>query len=75
MPETVWVAGRVTGYHGDDPMDVSWELLGIFSSEERAVAACTDTACFVGEIPVDKPKADTSTEWPGAYYPLPRVGA
>ena len=65
--ETVWVAGRVTGYSGLDP---AWELLGVFSSEERAVAACTDTQCFVGEIPVYKPKADTSTEWPGGYYPL-----
>ena len=67
--ETVWVAGRAMGYHG---LTLIEELLGVFSSEELAVAACTDTQCLVMEIPVDKPKAATSTEWPGAYYPLLR---
>lgn len=47
MAETVWVAGRLTGYSGLDP---AWELLGVFSSEERAVAACTDTQCFVRKL-------------------------
>ena len=63
----VWVAGQ---HHGGP----AWELLGVFSAEQAAVAACTTQDDFVGPVPLDTVLPVESVDWPGSYYPL-RSGA
>jgi hypothetical protein len=49
---------------------VVWELLGVFDSEEKAVAACTMPNHFVGPAELNQRLPDESSTWPGCYYPL-----
>jgi hypothetical protein len=63
--QQVWVVGQVTDYeHG------GWELQGVFSSEEAALAACRGLNDFVGPVPVDIELPRETCGWPGARYPL-----
>ena len=49
---------------------VAWELVGVFDSEEKAVAACLDNHCFVGPITLNEITPKERISWPGCYYPL-----
>lgn len=46
-----------------------WELQGVFSTEEKAVRACTTPKHFVGAVELDAVLPDGTTPWPGVYYP------
>lgn len=59
----VWVAGQC---HGGP----AWELLGVFSTEQAAVAACTAEDDFVGPVPLDTVLPTESVDWPGSYFPI-----
>jgi hypothetical protein len=48
-------------------MTVPFEVVGVFSSEELALAACTHRLDFVGPITMDV--VQPSVPWPGGYYP------
>ena len=65
MNEQVWICGKTTDESGR-----SWELLGVFTSEEKAVAACTELWHFVGPAAIDTRLPDESVAWAGCYYPL-----
>jgi hypothetical protein len=62
----VWCTLRVsdahTGYFS--------EVLGVFSTEDGAVAACSQPYDLVGRVALDTDYGDTKQVWPGAYYPL-----
>ncbi len=63
----LWVVGRLT-------MDVEgggceWELLGVYGTEEKALARCTTPLDFLGPTDLDRDLPDERVEWPGAYYP------
>jgi hypothetical protein len=63
---TVWVVGQYR--------EPSWDIQGVFSSEEKAVAACRHANYFVGPMPLDADLPDAlQPEWPGAYYPHARL--
>lgn len=64
-PRTVWLVGRYQR-DGLSPFDV----LGCYSTLERAVARCTDRRDFVGPLPLDLPMPDDVESWPGAFYPV-----
>jgi hypothetical protein len=57
----VWIAGQRPGAG-------EWELLGIFSSREKAIAACEESSDFVAEMELDQPfpreKVTFPCEWP-----------
>jgi|GEM_PF-1264251 len=59
----VWVAGRDRGPE-------QWDLLGVFTTEEKAIARCTRPASdFIGPVRLNDPLPEDPTPWPGAYYP------
>ncbi len=64
--KTLWYVGRARG--GEFP-DCVWDFQGVFSSEQRAVAASRDPTYFVSPIALDEELPHESMETPG-YYPL-----
>ena len=66
----VWVTGHNImefSQYGTDY--IAWDILGVFTSNEKAVAACHDENCFVGPLNLDEPLPPEIGEWPGCYYP------
>ncbi|MBR8074106.1 hypothetical protein KDX14_31740 [Burkholderia cenocepacia] len=59
----LYVVGRSVSEDG-----LQWELMGIFSTEQLAVANCGPTD-WVGPISLDKRLPDETQSWPGAYFP------
>jgi len=49
---------------------VVWDIQGVFSTEEKAVAECKSPEWFVGPINLDESVPEENREWPGFYYPL-----
>lgn len=56
----VWLAMRYK------PM----EILGIYTSEAKAVDACTRNVDMVGPVELDAVAVDEPIEWTRAYYPI-----
>lgn len=65
MNEQVWICGKTL-----DATAYGWELMGVFTSEEKAVAACTELWHFVGPATLDERLPDESVAWAGCHYPL-----
>ncbi len=65
---TCWIVGQTLGGGAGD-CGVAWLFQGVFSSEERAVAACVRPHYFVGPATIDEVLPEAVTEWPGHYYP------
>lgn len=57
----VWIVGVVT--------DPQWIVIGVFGTEEEAIAACTSPKHFVGPLTIGKCLSDDTEPWEGAYYP------
>ena len=47
-----------------------WEFCGVFSTEEKAIAACVNDCQFIGLAILDEDYSEESGPWPEAYYPL-----
>lgn len=62
----LWIVGRLDPSIKPEP----WEVMGVYNSEERAVAACKDWMYFVGPQELNVPAPDERTAWPGCYYPI-----
>lgn len=62
----LWIVGK---WHEG----AAWEFFGVFSSEEKAVAACVSPDMFIGPGELDVALAEAPEAWPGAYYPRPEV--
>jgi len=62
MNSTVWVTGHSVG--------AGWSILGVFTSEEKAIAACTKQTHFIGPMTLDEVVDGEDIDWIGAYYPL-----
>lgn len=63
----LWVVGDTAAEteHGQ-----VWFIKGVFSSEEKALAACSEESDFIGELTLDEQLPNERMVWPGAYYPL-----
>lgn len=81
-PEGDWVkyddteimgAYIVGDYMGGESLGVIWEMVGVFTSEEKAVAACTKKSHFVAPLEMNAIAPDETVEWPDCYYPLSDV--
>ena len=46
-----------------------WDFQGVFSSREKAVAACRDERYFVGPAELDEPLPNEQIEWSGCFWP------
>jgi len=63
----VWVVGKITGEAQGN--QVPWKIIGVFSTEEKAVAECKDAMHFVGPETIDIPIHENELEWPGCRFP------
>ena len=60
----VWIVGQLR-----PELDHRWELCGIWTEKEKAVAACRDGSYFIGKVPVDTPFPEESTVLPEFEFP------
>lgn len=61
----VWVVGCIR------PEGQDWEFVGVFSTRDLAVEACTTPELFVGPAPMDwRTPDETMPGWPGLFFPL-----
>ena len=65
MSDTVWVAGQVLNFEYE-----KWEVIGVFSTEQKAIEACVGLNDFIGPLIVDAVAPRDSVDWVGSYYPL-----
>lgn len=67
-PQQVWLAGE---YRGHTPKgEIAWDLVGVFDTEAKAVAACTKPLHFVGPVTVNAKAPDEVVSWVGCRYPF-----
>jgi hypothetical protein len=66
-PSTLWCVGKTI-----DAETSSWEMQGVFNSEQKAIEACVLTSMFVGPIVLNASFSVESCEWAGSYYPSER---
>jgi hypothetical protein len=68
--DKVYVVGQFIKETEDGPV---WEMQGVFSSEEKAVKACSDNDnYFVGPLNLDEELPHKRMiKWFVAYYPKP----
>lgn len=66
--QIIWIAGW---YVSGEPGEQVWCIKGVYSTEAKAVAACTTANHFVGPMRLDALGNDNNeSHWPGSYYPL-----
>lgn len=65
----LWIVGRVLRF---EPF-IEWDYQGVYDTEEKAIAACSDVSYFVGPTELNNPIPHETTAWPNAYYPLEPV--
>ena len=63
--DQLWVCGQHQTIDGGD----EWVMVGVYSTEERAVMECYDHTYFVAPIMLDG-TPDDKNEWIGYYRPL-----
>ena len=63
----VWICGQ---YKSGEFLNTVWDLQGIFSTREKAVAACRNENYFIAPVTVDEVVPDETTSFPGVEYPL-----
>lgn len=60
----------------DQPLlDAVVDLIGVFDTEEAALAACTQRHHFIGTLTLNERLPDAREVWPGAYFPKTKGGA
>ena len=60
----VWIVGKAL-----DPATSSWEFQGVYDTERKAIAACTEDAFFIGPANLNCTLPTREVEWVGAWYP------
>jgi len=67
MNMELWLVGQ---YRSGENPNIVWDFQGIFSTKEKALAACRNEWYFIAPIPLDAELPDEVIQMPGAYYPL-----
>ena len=62
----LWITGENRG--GPDDAIV-WDFIGVFDSEDKALAACHNEHCFVGPQVLNVDLGPERQVWVGCYYP------
>jgi hypothetical protein len=63
----IFIIGKSTA---ETDSGIVWEVMGAFSNEADAVAACRPGE-WIGPLTVGERLMDEPHEWAGAYYPHP----
>ena len=66
MNTKVWIMGQIK----NEEEYLQFEFMGVFTSEEKAVAACTSDLHFIGPAVLDERHPDETIAWEGSYYPI-----
>jgi hypothetical protein len=69
---TIWVCGRyfVCDAKNSCGLPGSFDVLGIYSSKEKAIARVKQSNDFIAPITLDEDQPEEICEWVGAEYPL-----
>jgi LmbE family N-acetylglucosaminyl deacetylase len=62
----LWITGRA---RASNYTIVSWELMGVFDSKNRAIEACTEQLDFVAPVTLNERQPDEPMEFPGIEWP------
>jgi len=65
MNNNLWICGQIFSEDGH-----TWDFQGVFSTEEKAKAACKNDSYFIGPVVLDEEISEETIEWEGCYYPL-----
>jgi hypothetical protein len=68
MTATVWVVAQIKSTN-EQGWAEDWDLGGIYTSEPRARAACTQPADAMWPVPLDTDLGRPTIEPPGISYP------
>jgi len=66
MDKIIWVVGQ---YKGGKFPNTNWDLYGVFTTKEKAIAVCNDKSYFIGPVEINKTLGEESVMWPGCLYP------
>lgn len=69
----LWVVGKYIAAWPDNDIQNVWDLVGIFDSEDKAVAACTTPDKWVGSTMLNELAPEEPTIIPECYYPHERT--
>ena len=66
--QEVWIVGQRSDFTGET---AQWTFAGVFTSKEKAIAACRDWTYFIGACNLDESAPhEVSTDWlRDAHYP------
>lgn len=67
MNNKLWIAGRI---FPDDKQGRQWEILGLYSTREAALARCRTPHDFAGPMALDCDCPEEPTEWEGCEWPI-----
>lgn len=67
MGQKLWICGKHTS--GEFPENV-WEFQGVYSTRDKAVAACRTAKYFIGTALLDETLPDQMYQWPDGEFPL-----
>lgn len=70
--EVVWVCGKNVA---EVEAGIVWELQGVFTTRESAIAACKSERYFIGPVELNKELPDETTDWKGCEYPLCQISS
>lgn len=65
MSSELWVCGQ-----NRPDLPHRWELCGIFTTEEKAVARCLDASYWIAPLPLDVDAPEAPTPIPRSRFPL-----
>lgn len=70
--QEVWIVGQRSDLSGETEQ---WTFSGVFTSKEKAIAACRDSTYFCGACNLDEQAPhEVSNDWlRDAHYPVPRT--
>lgn len=68
MSGKVWVVAQVKATDADG-WATDWDLGGIYTSEDKARAACTEPGDAMWEVPLDQNLGRDTVQPPGLTYP------
>ena len=66
----LWIVGKHVAELPGSDIHNAWELVGIFDSEEKAVAECKTEVFWVGQMALNEVAPEEPTIIPGCYFPL-----
>ncbi len=69
--DEIYVTGRVINRAEHNGKGVAvWEIQGVFTDPESAVAACIDHTWFVGPLNLNEPLPLETIDWKGLVFPI-----